>query len=357
MRGGLIVRSEAPFVAEPPLAELGASFITPTSRFFIRSHGPVPHIDAATWRLRISGQGLAETELSLSDLRERFPPRTVTATMQCAGNRRSELNAIKPTPGVQWDAGAIGTAQWTGAGLGEVLRAAGLRDAAGLHVAFGCQDSAQHEGRETTYGVSIPAAKAFSPEVLLAYEMNGAALTPDHGFPVRAVVPGYAGVRSPKWLATIHVQDQPSDNPFQQRDYKLFPSHVAKENADWEKGLVIDEMPLSAVICTPALDGAVPAGSVRVAGYAVASGRRVTRVELSADGGRTWRDASLDGRPDVPWAWTLWHAEIKLPHGRQELVVRAWDSAGQTQPARAEEVWNFKGYLSAAWHRVPVTVE
>jgi sulfite oxidase len=140
----------------------------------------------------------------------------------------------------------------------------------------------------------------------------------------------------------------------QQLDYKLFPPQVCKESADWSRGVCIDELPLNSVICEPAPGSAVAAGQVRVRGYAVASGRAIARVDLSVDGGRTWIEAQLDSRPDQPWAWTLWSAELGLGRGSHELVVRAWDSAGQTQPARPEEVWNFKGYCCAAWHRVTV---
>lgn len=356
-RGDLLVRSHEPFNAEPRLGCLAASFVTPTETFYVRSHGSVPELDGRTWRLTISGGGLSPVELSLADLRDRFPRRSVVATMQCAGNRRSELNAVKPTSGVQWDAGAIGTAEWSGAALGDVLRAAGLRDGTGLHVAFSCHDVLDHEGERLHYGVSIPGPKALSPEVLLAYDMNGAELTPEHGFPLRLVVPGYAGVRSPKWLQAIEVRDRPSDNPMQQLDYKLFPPHVCKESADWSRGLSIDELPLNSVICEPAPGAAVPAGRIRVSGYAVASGRAIARVDLSADAGRTWTEAELQAGSDQPWAWTLWSAELDLPRGRHELVVRALDSAGQTQPARPEEVWNFKGYCCAAWHRVTVEAE
>ncbi len=353
----LLVRSREPFVAETPLSWLAAPFITPTPKFFVRSHGEVPRIDSQTWRLSLSGEGVEKIEFSLSDLQERFPRRRVTATIQCAGNRRSELNAIKPTPGVQWDAGAISTAEWTGAGLADVLREAGLHAADGLHVAFSCHDHFDHDGQRHSYEVSIPALKALSPEVLLAYEMNGAELAPEHGFPLRTVVPGYAGVRSPKWLRGIEVRGRPSDNPMQQLDYKLFPPEVSKDTAVWSRGLPIDELPLNSAICDPAPGATVPSGAVRVRGYAVASGRTVARVDVSADGGRSWSEAELEARPHQPWAWTAWSAELDLPPGRHELAVRAWDSAGQTQPARAEEVWNFKGYCCAAWHRVTVTAE
>jgi sulfite oxidase len=263
---------------------------------------------------------------------------------------------VRPTSGDPWAGGAIGNAVWTGVALADVLRAAGAETGAGLHVAFEACDAVKMPGEEPfTYGVSIPMAKALSPEVLLAHAMNGEPLTPAHGFPLRVVVPGYAGVRSPKWLSAITVQDRPSDNHMQRRDYKLFPPDVRAETADWDQGMAINEMPVTAAICEPASGALLTPGSVTLRGYAVASARDVVRVDVSADGGRTWRQAGLEHDVAAPWSWTLWSATVELPRGEHELVVRAWDSAGQTQPALPDDTWNFKGYLSTAWHRVRVS--
>ena len=184
--------------------------------------------------------------------------------------------------------------------------------------------------------------------------MNGEPLAPEHGFPLRVVVPGYAGVRSPKWLTSIEVQERPSDNHMQARDYKLFPADISNETARWDRGITIDEMPVNSAICEPARHADVAAGCIAVRGWATATARDIVRVDVSADGGRTWRQADLQRDPRQKWAWTLWEAHIDLAKGDHELAVRAWDSAGQTQPASPEDAWNFKGYLSAAWHRVPV---
>lgn len=353
---GLIVRSERPFNAEPPLARLAASFVTPVRDFYVRSHGAVPRPDPETWRLKISGEGVADAEYTLADLRGRFRCRRIVAALQCAGNRRAELSAVRPAAGVQWGAGAIGNAEWAGAPLADVLAASGVEDRDGLHVSFACHDEIEHEGCRTRYGVSISIVKALSPDVLLAYAMNGADLTAEHGYPLRLVVPGYAGVRSAKWLDRIVVGARPSDNPMQQRDYKLFPPGVSKDTADWSRGTVIEELPLNAAICAPAAGTVLFPGEVEVSGYAVASGRGVARVEVSADNGGTWSEAELETRSGEPWSWVLWRARVHLERGRREIAVRAWDTAGQTQPARAEELWNFKGYCCAAWHRVGVEV-
>jgi sulfite oxidase len=292
----------------------------------------------------------------MDELRSRFPTRTITAVLQCAGNRRADLHAIRPVTGDPWAPGAIGNAEWTGVPLADVLRAAGVDETACLHVAFAAFDECRADGRTFRYGVSIPLPKALHPDTLLAFAMNGAPLTPVHGHPLRALVPGYAGVRSPKWLASIEVQEEPSDNPMQALDYKLFPPDVASHTADWTAGVTINEMPVNAAICEPAAGTRLAPGPCTARGWATATGRPITRVDVSPDGGRSWRQARLECRPDQPWSWTLWEATLDLPAGEHELAVRAWDGAGQTQPARAEEVWNFKGYLCAAWHRVRVSV-
>ena len=357
---GLIVHSRAPFNAEPALARLRAASITPQADLYVRNHGDVPRLDADRHRVRVTGKVAQELALSVADLRRGFAERTITAVLQCAGNRRADMQQVRPTSGDPWQPGAIGNVHWSGVALADVLRAAGAPSEAWLHVAFGCCDQMElpEEGR-FRFGVSIPMGKAMAPETLLAFGMNGEALALEHGFPLRVVVPGFAGVRSAKWIHTITVQDEPSDNPVQQRDYKLFPPHVTEGPLNWAAGLTIEDMPLNSAICDPAPGNALPAGPTLVRGYAVASpGRRVARVEVSADGGGCWTPAALETGPagSLPWGWTLWAATLLLTAGRTELAVRAWDSAGQTQPASAAEVWNLKGYLCTAWHRVAVTV-
>ena len=338
----LIVHSTRPYNAEPPLDRLRARLVTAQPDFYVRSHGNIPDLDAAQHRLRVTGQVAAPLDLSMAELRGRFASRTVTATMQCAGNRRADMRLVRPVSGDPWAPGAIGTAEWTGVALADVLRASGARTDAALHVAFSACDEVMmpDEGR-FSFGVSIPMAKALSSEVLLAFGMNGEALAPEHGFPLRAVVPGFAGVRSPKWLEAITVQDAPSDNHMQRRDYRLVPPDVTAETVDWTRGVTINDLPLNSAICEPAPYATLKPGCTTVRGYAIASARDVVRVDVSPDGGRSWNQAGLEHDAASPWSWTFWQATLDLPPGGHELVARAWD---------------FKGYLSAAWHRVPVLV-
>ena len=351
----LIVHSHEPFNGEPPLARLRANRITAQRDFYVRSHGNVPTVDPGSFVLSVSGLVATPLRLTLDDLHA-FPERTVEAVLQCAGNRRADMLKVRPVLGDPWAAGAIGNAHWTGVALADVLRAAGADTSPGRHVGFTALDTCRAGDESVPYGVSIPIAKALSPDVLLAFAMNGAPLAPRHGFPLRLVTPGYAGVRSPKWLAAIEVRDAPSPCPMQAEDYKLLPPDITTAEAiDWQRGLTINDLPLNSAICEPASHATLPAGPTAVRGWAMASARDIVRVDISADGGRSWTQAALDPDP-AQWSWAFWSATIDLASGEHDLVVRAWDCAGQTQPASPDDTWNIKGYLSAAWHHVPVTV-
>ena len=354
----LIVHSTSPLNAETPADRLRTAYVTPQAEFYIRSHGPIPSLDAEGYRLRVDGRVQTPLDLSLAELSDRFAPHTVSSVMQCAGNRRSELVPVKPVAGDPWGPGAIGNAQWSGVALADVLRAAGVsEDTSSLHVAFTAADEVEIEGETGQYGASIPLAKAMQPEVLLARAMNGEALAPEHGFPLRAVVPGFAGVRSVKWITGIEIRDTPAETTIQRKDYKYFPPDVAKNDAQWEHGVTINEMPLTSAICVPAKNATLPAGRTRIAGYAHATAREIVRVDVSIDGGRHWSQAECEHDPTAPWSWTFWDVVLELPKGEHELAVRAWDSAMQTQPALPDDAWNFAGYLCSAWHRIRVTAE
>lgn len=353
-----IVKEEDPYNGEPSLKLLAESFITPRELFFARSHGSTPSIDASTYRLSVKGMVDKSLTLSLESLRSDFPKQTRAATLQCAGNRRRELDSVERIEDeLLWDAGAIGTAVWGGTPLRDVLRVAGVRSGA-AHVDFVGLDQVQKEGRKFGFGGSIPLEKAESPEVLLAYEMNGEPLAPEHGFPLRVVVPGYVGARSVKWLGEIRVQTVPSDNYFYTRSYQLFPPQVTADRVDWSIGIRLGEVPVNSVICHPQEGERLPAGPVEVRGYAVGTaGRIIERVDISLDGGETWTQGSLmEAEEKGPWTWQFWRTTLDLPPGPAEIVVRAWDSAVNTQPEETRRIWNVKGYMNNAWHRVRIVV-
>src|SRR6266699_2145671 len=325
----LIVHQEQPFNAEPPGDLLRQSFLTPQQHFFIRTPGSILAMDPASYRLRITGMGQRKPELSWDELRSMSPVHTVTATLECAGNRRDELMAVKPIPGeVPWRVDVIGTAKWHGVPLREVLRAVGV-EADARYVAFTSLDEAQFEGEKVSYGSSIALEKALSPDVLLAYEVNDEPLAPEHGFPLRVIVPGYIGARSVKWLREITLQEHPSTNPYQARDYKLFPPEMTAQTVDWSRGKTLEDLILNAVITTPQEGETVAAGPTRIQGYAITgAGDLVERVELSIDGGKTWTTANLVERAD-PYAWCFWEVTVTLSLATCNWLVEAWDASRQ----------------------------
>jgi len=351
----LIVRSQQPFNAEPELQRLVASAVTPVEQFYVRNHGPIPDFEAAEFRVKIEGLVHKPAELSLAQIQDAFPEQEAPATLTCAGNRRREMSAIKTVPGVQWDAGAIGHAQWKGAALWQLLEKAGLQ-AGAKHVWFEGLDPIQEkDGSVAPFGGSIPLDRALDKRqpALIAHTMNGKPLTLEHGFPLRSLVPGYIGARSVKWLAKIVVSDRPSPNHYVAEAYKFVATDSKVELAKAEP---IYEFPINAAICSPGTGARLRVGEVTVTGYALPPGNgqtTIAKIELSTDRGRTWKAARLDGEP-VANCWQLWSTTIALPAGDHELVVRAIDSTGRTQPEQSD--WNLKGYLYNAWHRCRVTV-
>ena len=339
----LVVWTREPLNAETPLELLCRSTVTPTELFFVRTHGPVPEVEPSSYRLTIGGLVREPASLSLGDL-GRFERVEVTAALQCAGNRRSELGAVSPIPGqVPWGAGAVGNGVWSGVRLRDVLGASGLEAESG-HVAFTGLDEVEEDGEPTRFGASIPLETALLPNVLLADELNGQALQPVHGYPLRVVVPGTIGARSVKWLSSVTVQHAPSSNYFQARTYRLVPASLRSETDGHEPGFELGEFPVNAVTCE------IREGVAR--GYALTGGqRRIARVEISLDGGKTWSGAELleDGPAG---SWRLWQAELEAGRNARELVVRAWDTSASTQPESAAATWNVKGYVNNAWHRV-----
>jgi sulfite oxidase len=344
-RADLIVHEEEPFNAETGLAALAEGPLTATDAFYVRGHGAVPDIDPAAWRLRVHGAVERELNLSLETLREALREREVTATLQCAGNRRAGLIAIRDIPGeAPWGPGATGTATWTGVALADVLALAGpSREAA--HVGFEGADVSPDAKPAQQFGGSIPLGKACRPEVLLAWAMNGEALPVVHGAPLRVVVPGYIGARSVKWLERIEVRTEPWHGYFQHVVYRLLPEDgTAGPGAGTPLGLVA----LNSDVLSPADGDTVAAGPVEVRGYAFAGGERhVTRVDVSVDGGARWSQAQL--LEDLgPWAWRHWQITVDLRPGDHAILVRAWDSSAATQPEDEAALWNPKGYVNNA---------
>jgi sulfite oxidase len=350
-RADLIVHDEEPFNAETSLAALAEGELTGTDAFYVRGHGPVPEIDPAAWRLHVDGLVERELDLSLTTLREAFGEREEVATLQCAGNRRKGLTAIREIPGeAPWGPGATGTATWAGVALADVLALAGPRREA-AHVGFVGADVSKEVQPVQRFGGSIPLDKACRPEVLLAWTMNGEPLPPVHGAPLRVIVPGYIGARSVKWLERVEVRSAPWDGYFQDVAYRLLPEDGTPAPG---AGMPLGLAALNSDVLSPADGQTVAAGPVEVRGYAFAGGERhVARVDVSLDGGARWSPAELLedlGR----WAWRHWRITVDLPPGEHEIVVRAWDSSAATQPEDEAALWNPKGYVNNARPRIRI---
>ena len=352
----MVVHGRDPFNAEPPRTALAHDPLTPVDTFYVRNHGPVPGLDLADWRLAVSGLVAYPLRLSMEQLRDDFESRRMVVTLQCAGNRRAGLHAVKAIPGeAPWGPGATGTAEWEGVRLSDVLKAAGIEDHA-HHVEFIGADVSAEASPPQAFGASISRRKALAGEVLLAWAMNGRPLPPVHGAPLRVIVPGYIGARSVKWLERIVARTTSSENFFQSRTYRLLPPDLPAAAALDGAGVALGAVAVNCDFLVPHDGARVTAGSLQLGGYAFAGDERhIVRVDVSADGGGSWRQAELLDAPSR-WAWRRWRARIEVTAGETEIVARAWDSAATTQPADPAELWNAKGYANNAWARLRVTV-
>lgn len=358
--------NDKPFNAEPPPILLRQDYITPNEIFFVRNHLPVPGVKPESYKLEISVDGTNQhSSICLRKLRNRFPKKSTVTTIQCAGNRRGDMVKIKSVKGLNWGTAAISTAEWSGATLNDVLLNSGI-DIDKLdckHIQFEGMDKGP-DG--TTYGASIPIelARDLKNEILIAYQMNGVDIPADHGYPVRVIIPGIVGARQVKWLNKIVLSNEESSSHWQQRDYKGFNSSVDWHNVDFDKSIAIQMLPVQSAICEPEEgDTLEDDEEVTMKGYAWSGGgRAIYRVDVSADGGKTWVTADLlpTGQSHYrAWAWTFWEAQIPLPKGHKgkvELICKACDAQYNVQPDNVEGIWNLRGCLSNAWHRVQVNV-
>mmetsp|Transcript_63410 Transcript_63410/g.138073 ORF Transcript_63410/g.138073 Transcript_63410/m.138073 type:complete len:607 (+) Transcript_63410:65-1885(+) len=362
---GMILHNGKPCNAELPAELMMDSWLTPTPVWFIRHHHPVPVINNDEYRLVIGGEGTKPVSLSLDDLRTRFVKREVVSTIQCGGNRRSELDQVCKTAGIPWGFGAISTAKWGGVYLREVLmHCAGLSlegvesTGSAAHIVVQGLDSMQ---------ASIPVEKALNPhgDVLLAYEMNGEPLNREHGAPIRLVVPGVVGVRNVKWVTEVTVSKEEAKGQWQRGMlYKGFSPMVHDlTGVDVEKIPSVQEMPVQSVIVSPKPGTVIRDDEIEMRGFAWSGGGRgIVRVDISLDKGQTWIAAELqqgsDQKPFRAWAWTFWEASVPVPEayrGKEFTVLcRATDSSCNTQPEQPQHIWNLRGLNCNCWHRVLV---
>jgi DMSO/TMAO reductase YedYZ molybdopterin-dependent catalytic subunit len=346
----LIVRSARFLDLETP-PEFFNSWITPVPRFFVRNHMHEPStLDPDTWRLTVGGEVEKPLTLSLADL-TKLEKHLVINTLECAGNGRAFQQPH--VPGIQWQKGAVGTARFTGPRLRDLLQRAGVKPT-GKHVMFHGLDEVP--GKVPPFIRSIPLEKATDADTLIAIHMNDAPLTKHHGFPARALVPGWVGAASCKWITEIKVLDKEFDGNFMKPGYR-FPNHPGKpgDPVNPDDTHPITALSVKSVISTPADGSTLKSHSVHIQGVAWAGEADVARVEISTDSGATWKAAQL-GHEQSKYAWRLWTYAWKAPKsGDYTFMARATDTQGRTQPETA--VWNPSGYLYNAIDQVKIHVE
>ncbi|MFE0524632.1 sulfite oxidase [Streptomyces sp. NPDC058954] len=324
--------------------------VTPPGLHYVLTHYDIPYVpDDTAWRLSVTGRVQRPLHLDLADLKG-FPQVTTRVTLECAGNGRALLT---PRPVSQpWLVEAVGTAEWTGVPLRLLLAAAGV-DADAVDVVFTGADHGVERGVEQDYQRSLPidVATGTEPEVLVAHAMNGAPLPPQHGRPLRLIVPGWYGMAHVKWLREVAVTDAPFTGFQQSVAYRL-------RQESGEEGEPVTRIVPRALLVPPGFPDfmsrarVVRPGPVPLEGRAWSGRAPVTRVDVSTDAGHTWREAELEPDDGRPWAWRRWHFGWTAAEGEYELSARATDAEGHTQPL--QQPWNRGGFANNLVQRVPV---
>ena len=391
-RDGRLVRltGRHPFNVEPPMSELRKTrFITPSSMHYVRNHGACPRLTWEEHTIIVGGTGVTKPmEITMDELVNLAEPRELPVTLVCAGNRRKEQNQIRQTIGFNWGPCGVSTNVWKGCRLRDLLLAAGVseRNMKGMHVEFiGVEDlpnkvgpgpfKDEPWGKQVKYGTSIPLARAMNPayDCLIAYEANGEKLQPDHGYPVRLIIPGYIGGRMIKWLKTINVISHETKNHYHYHDNRILPPQVTAEQSlteEWwyRPEYIFNELNINSAMASPLHNEELSIAknidkTYNVSGYAyTGGGRMITRVEVSTDGGTHWELANLDRKEEptdygMHWCWTWWDFELKVADlvGCKEVMCRAWDESNSTQPDRP--TWNLMGMGNNQCFRLKVHME
>jgi nitrate reductase (NAD(P)H) len=377
-----------PFNVEPPLSDLyNEGFLTSVNLHFVRNHGLVPVCednDMLDWEFTVEGMVKNPIKMTLRDLVTDYDQITYPMTMVCAGNRRKEQNMVRKSKGFSWGAAGLSTALWTGVPIGELLARAQPKRGA-RYVCFEGAD----ELPNGYYGTSVKLNWCLDPNkgIIVAHKMNGETLQPDHGKPVRIIVPGSIGGRSVKWLRKIIVTSEPSDNWYHIYDNRVLPTEVTPETSDhlpevWrDERYAIYGLNVNSVVCFPAhgetLSLRPRPARYRVRGYAYAgAGRRVTRTEVTLDRGKSWElarmrypeddyrsapddDTLYGGQLDVWWretsfCWSFWEIDIPITRLLQadDIMIRAMDEGLASQPR--DMYWNVTGMMNNPWFRVVI---
>lgn len=379
-----------PFNVEAPLSDLyNEGFLTSPELFYVRNHGHVPQVrdeDIPHWEFTVEGLVENPLTITLRDLMEQYENVTYPVTLVCAGNRRKEQNVVRKTKGFSWGAAGVSTALFTGVVMGDILRKAKPKRGA----RYVCMEGAD-KLPNGYYGTSVKLNWALDPNrgMMLAHGMNGEMLRPDHGKPLRAVIPGQIGGRSVKWLRKLIVTAEPSDNWYHIYDNRVLPTMVSPEESaakkDWwmDERYAIYDLSTNSAIAYPAHDEKLSLHAsnlnYRVKGYAYGGGgRRVTRVEVSTDKAKTWRLANIDyaedryreagaqklynSTLDMEWrescfCWCFWNIDIAVSElaSSQDILVRAMDESMNLQPR--DMYWSVLGMMNNPWYRIAITNE
>lgn len=322
--------------------------ITPVGLHYILTHYDIPAVEVGAWRLEVNGLVARPISLSLDELRAR-PTISAPVTLECAGNGRALLTSHPISQ--PWLSEAIGTATWTGVSLAAILSEAGIA-ADAIEVVFTGMDYGIEGGEEQDYARSLALDEALRDDLLLAYEMNGAPLPPQHGYPLRLIVPGWYGMAHVKWLRSITVVGAPFSG------YQHATGYRMRSSVD-DPGVPVTRMAPRSLLEPPGIPDFltrarfVQAGPLTLRGRAWSGWGPITRVEVSVDGGRSWQDATLDA-PLATYAWRAWSVPWEAAPGMYDVCSRAADATGRVQPMQA--TWNVGGYMNNAVQHMTVTV-
>lgn len=344
-RAGLEVVTPDPYNAGTPFSAL-TSDLTAGNLVYVRNHFPVPEMDPDSWKLIVHGSLEKSLSLSLAEIQSR-PQKTVTMTLECAGNGRTSM---EPRPGgTPWDYNAVSIVEFTGTPLSILLEEVGIQESAREVVFVGSDRGKVPQGREVAYTRSLPKEVAMKPDILLAWEMNGQPLSPDHGFPLRLVVPGWYGMASVKWLMEIKVVEEPFEGFFQNEHY------VYAEEEGTEEGGPVRQIRVRSLILKPETGMEFERKLIELTGIAYSGQGEILKVELSFDAGISWETAKLEEASSIftaqKWSFS-WEPDAP---GVYNLLSRATDSVGNTQPI--EQRWNRLGYGNNGVQEVIITIE
>ncbi|MGQ0664056.1 MAG: sulfite oxidase [Pseudomonadota bacterium] len=355
----LVILGERPLVAETPEALLDDE-VTPNAKFFIRNNGQIPDPpgDPEAWKITVDGEVNTKLELSVGELKRRFPQVSYKLQLECGGNGRGFF--VPETRGNQWSNGAIGNAEWTGVRLADVLKAAGLKPGAVYTAHYGVDLHLSGDPARPTISRGVPIAKAMEEHSLIALAMNGRPIPNVHGLPVRLVLPGWPGSASQKWLTRIWIRDKVHDGPgMGGTSYRVPIVPMVPGGTTPDANMrIMESMPVRSIVTNPANGAEFAAGTRRIAlkGAAWAGEKTVRAVHVSVDYGESWATAQL-GNPANKYSWQRWTASVTVPsEGYYELWSRATDSDGKPQP-HAPANWNPSGYGANPFHRVAVLVK